>query len=92
MILAIRILMCFLGAIFLCNIDPAAHYGWLSGAWHGLFFVFNWVRSLFSDVLFKAETHTGAYDLFFWIFAAVSVITVLTAPFLYLGKDKEEKA
>ena len=58
----------------LCDIDPDKTYGWLSGIWHGLFFVCNFIRSWFSDALFKANEYTTAYDVFYWIFSIISVL------------------
>lgn len=64
----------------LCDIDPNEEYGWFSGIWHGLFFIANWIRSWFWDVLYKAENYTTAYNVFFWIFSILSVLGFLFAP------------
>ncbi len=67
------LIYCFLGWL-LCDIDPGESYSWYSGIWHGLFFVPNLLRSWFSDAIFKAEIYTSAYNVFYWIFAVLSVI------------------
>ena len=67
------VIYCFLGWL-LCDIDPGESYSWYSGIWHGLFFVPNLLRSWFSDAIFKAEIYTSAYNVFYWIFAVLSVI------------------
>ena len=74
----------FAGFIFMifmawltCDIDIYEKYSWLSGAWHGFFFPENWVRSLFSDALYKAVDHTDGYNIFFWIFSITSCIGLI---------------
>ncbi len=67
------LIYCFLGWL-LCDIDPGESYSWYSGIWHGLFFVPNLLRSWFTDAIFKAEIYTSAYNVFYWIFAVLSVI------------------
>lgn len=67
------LIYCFLGWL-LCDIDPGESYSWYSGIWHGLFFVPNLLRSWFSDAIFKAEIYTSAYNVFYWIFAVLSVL------------------
>lgn len=59
----------------LCDIDPERTYYWYSGIWHGIFFVPNWIRSWFGDAIYKAESYTTAYNVFWWIFSAWSVLT-----------------
>ncbi len=76
--MVIRILItiltyCFLGWL-LCDIAPEQEYTWYSGIWHGLFFVVNFVRSWFTDALYKAENYTTAYNVFYWIFSILSVL------------------
>ncbi len=34
----------------------------------------NWVRSWFTDALYKAEDYTAGYNVFYWIFSIFSVI------------------
>ena len=73
----ISILMCcFLGWL-LCDISPNKEYTWYSGIWHGMFFLINFVRSWFTDALYKAEIYTTAYNVFYWIFSILSVSGVL---------------
>ena len=66
----------FLGWL-LCDIEPDTEYTWYSGIWHGLFFVINFIRSLFTDALYKAEEYTSAYNVFHWIFSIISVISYI---------------
>ncbi len=62
-------------AWLLCNIDTGDTYSWISGFFHGLFIVPNYVRHLFSeDILYFAEYHTTAYTIFYWISAIVFVL------------------
>jgi ABC-type antimicrobial peptide transport system permease subunit len=58
----------------LCDIDPYQEYSWYSGIWHGMFFIANWIRSWFGDALYKAESYTTAYNVFYWIFSSLSVL------------------
>lgn len=71
-ILITFLLCCFLGWL-LCDIEPGEKYSWYSGIWHGMFFLVNWVRSWFTDALYKAEEYTAAYNVFYWIFSIGSV-------------------
>ncbi len=64
---------CLLGWLF-CDIEPGKEYTWYSGIWHGLFFVINFVRSWFTDALYKADNYTTAYNVFYWIFSISSVL------------------
>ncbi len=77
----IRILIQFLVYCFiaclLCDIEPGKEYTWYSGIWHGLYFTVNFVRSLFTDALYKAEIYTTAYNIFYWIFSILSVLAYL---------------
>ena len=75
-ILITILVYCFLGWL-LCDIDPDKEYTWYSGIWHGMFFVVNLVRSWFTDALYKAEIHTTAYNVFYWIFSILSVLGFL---------------
>lgn len=68
----------FLGWL-LCDIEAGKEYTWYSGIWHGIFFVNNWIRSWFGDALYKAETYTGAYNFFFWIFSIISVVGIFSS-------------
>lgn len=82
----ITILVYGLMGWLLCDISPEKEYGWLSGIWHGLFFVINWIRSWFWDALYKAEIYTSAYNVFFWIFSIISVIG-----FLFGGSPRRDR-
>ena len=62
-------------AAFLGVIDPDKTYTWYSGIWHGMFFISNFIRSWFTDVLYKAESYTEAYNVFWWIFNGLSVFS-----------------
>lgn len=75
----------FLGWL-LCDINPNKEYGWLSGIWHGIFFVANWIRSLFWDSLYKAECYTTAYNVFYWIFSVISVLS-----FIFGGSSRSNR-
>jgi hypothetical protein len=77
--LVMILVYCFLGW-WLCDIDASKEYTWYSGIWHGSFFVINWVRSWFTDALYKAENYTTAYNVFYWIFSILSVIGTITSP------------
>lgn len=76
----------FAAAVFLawlmCDISPYEEYGWMSGIWHGFFFPENWIRSLFSDALFKAPSFSGGYNFFFWLFAILSTSAAVIWLFL----------
>ena len=76
-------------AWWLCDIDPAKTYTWYSGIWQGMFFVPNLVRSWFSDALFKAESFTTAYNIFYWIFSILSVFGWIVKPFEILAGTSE---
>ena len=71
---------CLLGWL-LCDIEPSKEYSWYSGIWHGLFFVINMVRSIFTDALHKAEFYTVAYNIFYWIFSIISVLGFILGGF-----------
>ena len=62
-------------AWLICNIDASETYSWISGVFHGLFIVPNFVRHLFSnDILFFAEYHTTAYTIFYWLTAVLFIL------------------
>lgn len=75
-ILITILVYCFLGWL-LCDIEPDKEYTWYSGIWHGLFFVVNFVRSWFTDALYKVEIYTTSYNVFYWIFSIFSVLGFL---------------
>lgn len=83
------IFYCASGWLF-CHINPEEHYGWLSGVWHGLYLPFNWLRSLIWDVKIHADSYTAAYQIWFWIGAVFSVVSLFLKAFLFSGKAKEE--
>lgn len=62
-----RIALFFILAWLLCDISPHEHYTWLSGIWHGTFFIPNLIRSWFGDALYKAVDYTTAYKVWWWI-------------------------
>lgn len=67
-----------LGAAWLlCDINPMKTYSWYAGIWHGLFFVPNFILSLFTDTLYKANSSTTMYNVFWWIFAIINVLGTL---------------
>ncbi|MCH5233663.1 MAG: zinc-ribbon domain-containing protein [Muribaculaceae bacterium] len=80
---------------FLCDIDPYEEYGFLDAIWHGLFIIPNWIFSLFSDVVYKAENQSGIYNFFFWGaaicvlgYVAFYLITIIVS--LLIPDDKKE--
>lgn len=81
----ILILMSGLLGWLFCDIDPLESYGWLSGIWHGLFFVPNYIRHLVWDAEFKATDYTTAYNVFYWIFSIFS-----TLGFLFGGAGRRD--
>lgn len=92
LLVVIRFGGCIALAWWLCDINLSEHYEWLSGVWHGIMFVPNWLRSLFSDgVLYKAVDYSVGYNISWWIFAIVSCLgtlfDVVITFSLALGKD-----
>ena len=76
--IAIPLLIGVLLACFFCNIFDNEAYSWLSGIWHGIFFVPNYLRHLTdSDVLYKATNYTFMYNIYWWICSIISVATAL---------------
>lgn len=60
-------------AYWFCDIDPNKTYSWYSGIWHGIFCIPNLVRGVFySDVLYKANNYTSAYN-FWWWFTLINI-------------------
>lgn len=76
-----RIIIFILVSMFfgwlLCDIDSSKEYSWYSGIWHGLFFIPNLIRSWFGEAIYKAESHTAAYNFFWWIFTILSMCSFL---------------
>jgi len=64
-------------ALWLCNINPVVSYSWISGIWHGLFFLPNFILSLFTNHIYKAVIYGSAYNLFWWIATIFSTISSL---------------
>ena len=68
---------CALAAWF-CDIEPGKTYTWYSGIWQGMFCIPNWVRSLFcGDVLYKADSYTAGYNVWWWIMFIWSLLLVI---------------
>ncbi len=70
----------FIGLIvsrFLCQIDPVETYSWLSGIWHGICFIPNFLLSCDYDVLYKAECYTASYNVCWWLSAVASIAFVV---------------
>lgn len=62
-------------AWLICDINVSEQYSWLSGLYHGLFTLPNYIRHLFNDnILFVADKHTTAYIIFYWISAVFILI------------------
>lgn len=74
-------------AWLICDIDVSESYSWLSGLYHGLFVLPNYIRSLFNDnILFVANNHTTAYIIFYWI-SAIFILVQQLKDFLKLVMD-----
>ncbi len=58
----ITVIVYCLFAWLLCDIDPNKCYSWLSGIWHGLFFIPNLIRSWFGDSIYKANHYITTYN------------------------------
>lgn len=65
--LIIQLLLWMLISYWLCDINPNETYSWYSGIWHGMFFIPNFLRSLSSNALYKAEYYTTAYNIWWWL-------------------------
>jgi hypothetical protein len=70
----IYFILCIIISIFVCDIEPQSTYTWYSGIWHGLFFVPNFILSIFYDNLYKAESYSSAYNFFWWVLAIFTTI------------------
>jgi len=65
-------------ACCLCNIHDNETYSWLSGIWHGIFFIPNLIRNLINpDILFKAAHYTTMYNIYWWLVSTTEVIMTL---------------
>ena len=71
------ILACCLVSWLFCDIDSKKTYSWYAGIWHGIFIIPNFIRSLFTDALYKAEHYTAAYNVFYWISSIMSVLITI---------------
>lgn len=79
-------------ACLFCNIDPYKTYSWYSGIWHGLFCIPNWTRSLFdNDILYKANSHTFAYNFWWWVAFIISLLPIYVHYLVNREKQIEEK-
>ena len=68
------ILIACLVASWLCNINLETTYSWYHGIWHGIFSIPNLIMHFFnSDILFKANHYTSAYNVWWWI-SSISVL------------------
>jgi hypothetical protein len=74
--------MCLVGWLF-CDIDPEKTYSWYYGIWHGIFFISNLIRSWFGDALYKANSYTSAYNVWWWI------TTMMHVSVLFLAEEKK---
>ena len=87
----IRILLTILFYSFLgwllCDINPDKTYGWFAGIWHGMFFIANWIRWLFTDALYKASDYTTAYNVFYWISSVLSVLAFVFSGGLSIRRE-----
>ena len=55
-------------AKYLCNIDPQEEYSWIFGIWHGLFYLPNYIRALFSPEISYTAVHCSTmYKVFYTI-------------------------
>ncbi|MEZ3423036.1 MAG: hypothetical protein K1W39_04915 [Lachnospiraceae bacterium] len=82
---AIPLLIACLVASWLCEINPETTYSWYHGIWHGIFFIPNFLKSIFTDALFKAELYSNAYNVFWWITVVSEVLGVLG----FIGKSSD---
>ena len=65
-------------AKLICDIDAQEHYSWLSGIWHGVFVVPNYICSVFNpNVLYKALNYTFMYNLLWWITFIFQIPSIL---------------
>ena len=69
----VTILVAGLIGWLLCDIDVEKEYTWYSGIWHGMNFIGNFTRSIFTDAIYKADYYTTAYNIWYWIWSIASV-------------------
>ena len=95
------VLPLFIGVIlacFLCNIHYAETYSWLSGIWHGMFFIPNYIRHIYDPfTLYKATSYTAMYNFYWWIFAIIEILSaipvvifVISAPIAAIATSQDE--
>lgn len=66
-------------AKWFCNIDSEDTYSWISGIWHGIFVVPNYVRhTMDSVILYKAADYSTMYNIFWWIIVVLQIPTFIT--------------
>lgn len=60
----------FLGVIayFVCKVDPHAPADWLSGIWHGIFFVPNMFCSWFLSDKVHYYSNNGTFFYYVWMY------------------------
>lgn len=75
-------------AWLLCDIEPHKEYTWYSGIWHGMNFIENFTRSIFTDAIYKADYYTTAYNIWYWIWSIASVFFGLI-PSLFGNSNKQ---
>lgn len=75
--LVIFVIVSCLLSWWLCDINPEKTYSWYSGIWHGWFFIGNLIRSFFGNALYKAANYTTAYNMWWWISTACTVVGFL---------------
>ena len=81
----VPILIAILLACLLCNIHDGETYSWLSGIWHGVFFVPNFIRHLVdASILYKASSYTTMYNIYWWGISVVEIIGVLPMVFFVI--------
>jgi hypothetical protein len=62
------LLMFCLISVKICYINPDKNYGWLSGIWHGIFVLPNWIASWFLDNIYCKAPHASiGYTIWWWI-------------------------
>lgn len=65
-------------AKWLCNIDSEDTYSWISGIWHGIFVVPNYVRYIMnSEILFKAAAYSTMYNILWWLVVVLQIPTFI---------------
>lgn len=74
-------LIACLVASWLCDINSGTTYSWYHGIWHGIFFIPNLIRSIFTDAIFKAELYSSTYNIFWWITVVFEVLGILIGGF-----------